>query len=257
MSKSLLLEAISKIDEKLLSPEVRTTIMEAFDASVDLKANEKVKELQESVVSAVEEHVANIAKAHIYDLNESFKSASEAKAKELSEAYEAELQESLNAKFDLKVKVLVESIDNILQQAVNETVEEIKPAIDNEVEVAKAKRITEAAVEFANKFAIALAEADGDPDDKELEDEKKKAKELEDENKELKKEKVVTEAVADLTAIQSDKFSKLIESIEFDNVESFTTKVQALKSIIVESKVEDKKNLHESNPSGKKPSWMR
>lgn len=254
MSKQILYEALAKIDEKLLSPEVKTTISEAFDTAVEAKAKTRVGELQESIVKAVEENLKTISDAHIYDLKNGLDESAKGIATEMNEAFKLELTESLEAKFDLRVKVLVESIETILNQAVNESIEEYKPALVDTLEIAKAKKINEAAVEFANMFSIALSEANKTDEEKsELELEKAKTKKLDDENKEMKKDKIVAEAFADLSANQAEKAKKLLESIPFEDSESYTIKVNAMKAIISD-KVEPNK-LQES--STKKPSWAR
>jgi len=259
MSKALLLEAMSKINDNIMTPEVKKTIVEAFDSAVEIKANEKLESLQESIVSAVESHLDTIAKAHVYDLNESLNSSSSALAKELSEAYANDLKKELTAKFDFDTKCLIESVNRALQVAVNEAMEEIKPDAQNEVDVAKARKIQESAVEFAKMFGLALHEAEKSDEEKDaLEKEKAKAKELEDEINTMKKDKVVTEAVLDLTAVQAEKLKTLIESVEFSDIDTFKTKVDVMKSIVVSTKGEDKKNLRESVPNdASKASWKK
>lgn len=254
MSKQLLFEALSKIDENVLSAEVRMTISEAFDSALELKSKAKVEELQESVVIALEDNLKTVVDAHVYDLKKQLDESALNIATEMNEAFEKELTESLQAQFDLKVKVLTESVELILTQAVNEAIESYTPALADAVELAKAKKINEAAVEFATKFSIALQEAEKDEEEKtELELEKEKAKKLEDENKEMKKDKIVTEAFVDLSTNQAEKAKKLLESIPFEDSESYTLKVNAIKAIISESKVEPKQ-LQEST---KKASWNR
>lgn len=260
MSKALLLEAMSKINENVMTPEVKKTIVEAFDSAVEIKANEKLESLQESIVSAVESHLETIAKAHVYDLNENMKNASAEMAKELSEAYAADLQKELSAKFDFDTKCLIESVDRALQVAVNEAMEEIKPDVQAEVDVAKAKKIQESAIEFGRLFGIALQEAEKSEEEKDaLEKEKAKAKDLEDEITTMKKDKVISEAVQDLTAVQAEKLKSLLESVPFVDVDGFKEKVSVMKSIVA-TKGEDKKTLRESVSDGastKVASWKK
>lgn len=256
--KQLLLEAIEKINENIMTPEVKAQIVEAFDSAVDEKANEKVAELQESVVKAVEDHLNAIVSSHVFDLQESVDSASKAMAKEISEAYAKDLQESTSAQFDFEVKVLVESVNQVLQKVVNEAVEEMKPAMKNDVDIAKAQKIMEAAVEFSTQFGIALQEADKSEEEKAEEEEKdKKIKDLEEEVACMKKEKLVKESVEGLTDTQVVKFQTLIESIPFEDVESYSIKLKAMREIIESSKIVDKPSSSKSVGEGKKPSWER
>ncbi len=244
MSKALLLEALAKVDSAVLTEAVKAEIGAAFDAAVDTKANEKVQELQESVVKATEDYIKTIVESHTVDLKESFEKAVTAKATALSEAYAADFTKELKEKFNEDIASLTESVEKYMQYAVDQFVTENKTTWENEVKVAKADAIMESAVEFATKFGIKLDEITNDEDGarKALDESVSEVAKMKAEIAALKREKLFTESTEGLTVVQKDKLATLLEGVEA--VEDYKAKLDLFKATLLESA---------PNPADKKP----
>ena len=254
MSK-LLLEAIGTLDEKVMTKEVRNMIIEAFDKEVSLVAEAKAKDLHESIVVAMNENLDAITKSHAFDLEKSLNETANALAKEISDSHKKALDESYAKAFDDRVKLLTESVEQYLTQAIEEAVVEYAPVLKSEADVAQAKVILEVAAGFAKEFNVNLAEAlnekEGEDED-ELTAAKKKAEELEAENKEMKKDKVIAESTAGMSDVQIVKFKSLVESIAFEDVESYKSKIATFKELVIAG---PSKIVESVNTDGRKASW--
>lgn len=251
--KSLLLEALAKVDSAVLTEAVKTEISEAFDAAVEIKATEKAKALQESVEKATETYMKTIVESHVVDLKESFEKAVTAKAEKLSEAYVAEATKELKEKFNTDISELSESLEKYMQYAVDQFVTENKPTWEDELAVAKAQAIMESTVEFATKFGIKLDSITNEGDDaqKVLDESVTTVSELKAEVSALKRVALFNESTEGLTVVQKDKLSTLLEGVT--EVEDYKAKLDLFKATLLESV----KPVEKKPESTAKRSWEK
>lgn len=207
-------------------PSVKEDLELLFGGSDDLSEDFRLKvgTLFEAAVSTR----VNIEKARIVEDFESLEA-------ELKEEYQKTLDESIE---EIKGE-MVENVDTYLNYAVAEWIAENKLAIQNNIRT-----------QIAESFMVNLKQVFEEhyveiPDDKvdvveaiaaELEDVKSQLEEMLSENVRLTKvvdEKeindIVTSVSESLTDTQKDKFTKLTEAINYNDVEEFRKKVSIIK----------------------------
>lgn len=255
MSKKMLMEALSTVDEKIATPAVLEQISEAFDSAVLAQSEAKVKELQESLVGATEEYSKKIVESHVVDLKEKFEKAVSAKAAELLEKELTEAHQTLQEKHDAEIKQINEDVEKYVQFAVDQFVKENKSTWEDEIAVKKAEAIMESAVGFAQKFSIELNAITSDEETKKILDESvSENAALKAEISQMKREKILDEACKGLSVVKIDKLKTLVEGLEF-NAE-FEKKVDLFKQTLVETSNEAPIDESAKNrENSKKRSW--
>jgi len=252
MSKKLLMEALGKLDDKVASEAVVEQISEAFDKAVIEKADEKVKELQESVIVATDEYTNKILESHVVDLKENFEKAVVVKATKLSESYADDLKAQLEESYKNELTEINEGVEKYLEYAVDKFVNENMATWKDELAVAKANAIMESATDFAENFGIKLASiTDEDEAKKQLDESVNTINEMKSEIANLKREAIIAESTKDMTIVEKDKLMKLVEGVEY--TEGFKDKLELFKSTLID----DKKEIvtESTKKTDKKYSW--
>lgn len=227
------------LDEKVFTPELKESLEGQFNEAVETKAEiiaearvqEKVEELNEK------------SEEHIEFLNE--------KAEEYVELQKAEI---------------VEAVDKYLDRIVEEFLTEAKESLDESVKSEKADMIIEAFDAMLVATGVEVSKIVESKDESSLE---KKLDEstnkydalveenitLKEENEKLIKMGIISEMKEGLSLIESEKFEKLSNLVEFTNDEKFVEKLETIKES-VKGAVEDKKDLNEAEQNDEdKPVW--
>lgn len=227
------------LDEKVFTPELKESLEGQFNEAVETKAEiiaearvqEKVEELNEK------------SEEHIEFLNE--------KAEEYVELQKAEI---------------VEAVDKYLDRIVEEFLTEAKESLDESVKSEKADMIIEAFDAMLVATGVEVSKIVESKDESSLE---KKLDEstnkydalveenitLKEENEKLIKMGIISEMKEGLSLIESEKFEKLSNLVEFTNDEKFVEKLETIKES-VKGTVEDKKDLNEAEQNDEdKPVW--
>lgn len=227
------------LDEKVFTPELKESLEGQFNEAVETKAEiiaearvqEKVEELNEK------------SEEHIEFLNE--------KAEEYVELQKAEI---------------VEAVDKYLDRIVEEFLTEAKESLDESVKSEKADMIIEAFDAMLVATGVEVSKIVESKDESSLE---KKLDEstnkydalveenitLKEENEKLIKMGIISEMKEGLSLIESEKFEKLSNLVEFTNDEKFVEKLETIKES-VKGTVEDKKDLNEAEQNDEdKPAW--
>lgn len=227
------------VDEKVFTPELKESLETQFNEAVDAKAaiiaEEKITAEIESLNEKSEEHITSL----------------EEKAEEFLE---------------IKKTELVESLDKYLDRIVSDFVSESKTALDESVKSEQAEMIIEAFDTMLTSVGVEVANIveakDNSSAENKLEEKVEKYDELVEENIALKDENdnlvkigVITEMKEDLSIVESEKFEKLANLVDFSKDEVYAEKLQTIKESVKGTK-EKEDVLDESDPSqAEKPAW--
>lgn len=251
------------IDAKVLTDEVKAELIEAFAQSVTEKAEQKAQELfkgkEEEYAKALDEMIVTATKTIQLDAESKFNESVKAESQRISDAYCANVQEEVQTKLDEEIKSLNEKFNSYIEYAAQAFITENEPKWMQEAEVQKANKIQESFAKIAKQFGVELSAITEEKDDSAVELEKavEANLKLQEEVKSLKREKLLDEAVKDLTAPQADKLKTLLEEVKFEGTESFQKKIDLYKSAIVSKIVEEKKPEVVEVDKTKLPSWKR
>ena len=195
------------------------------------------------------------------DLSEDFKSkaatifeaAVKSKVNEAKKKMNASYEEKLKEEVETSKAELVEKVDSYLNYVVEEWMAENKLAIERGIK-------GEIAEDFINGLKKLFEDHYIDvPDEKYnvLEDQASKIEDLEKKlneqiennvelnkhNGELKRQDIIDEASSDLTDTAKEKFSKLVEEVEYSNESDFRTKVETIKTSYFGKKTESSNDV--------------
>lgn len=219
------------IDDKILTPELKSEMEASYNEAVELKATE----------------------------------LSEAKIQELEEKAE-QFKAELEAKNEESQKELLESVDSYLNRVVDNFLSESKEKLDESLKAEKADMIIEAfdAMIVAGSVDVAkIVEAKEESMvesalesktaefDKLVEENIAKDKEIND----LLKKGVIAEMKEGLSIVEAGKFEKLAEIVEFSRDDKYVSKLETIKeSVKGADKVE---KLDEKTEEVNTPSWKK
>lgn len=168
-----------------------------------------------------------------------FEAAFSSKLAEEVERIESSYEERLAEESEATRADLVEKVDSYLNYVVENWMEENQVAIQNGLRAEIAEGFMDNLKELFTESYIEVPESKVDLVDdladqvEELEEALNKtttdAIALSEEVELLQREAIVTEAVSDLAETQKEKFEKLAESVEFEDLETFAGKVDVIK----------------------------
>jgi hypothetical protein len=227
------------IDEKVLTNDLKESLEVQFNEAVELKALTLAEEL---AAEKIQEAVDSISE----------------KAESLEAKYTEELAEA-KKEFASEIEMLIESVDKYLDKVVEEFVAEAKETLAESAKSEKADLIIEA---LSAMMVTAGVEVSTIVEAKETSDVENKLKEsikkydslieelFEKDNKinELIKIGVISEMKEGLSLIESEKFEKLAEIVNFSKDEAYLAKLNTLKESVksissnvteVEEKIEE------------------
>ena len=224
---------------------------ESFDFTEDINAlfegTELSEEFKEKALLIFESSVASKINEHIDYLYEEV----EAYFEEVDEA----VGEIINEEVELFKEEAMDTLDKYLDYIVEEFLEENAVAIESGIKVEIAESIFEGFKNLLSEHNIDVTEQKLDLVDEVIEEneslvesynrEVEKVMDLSREIKELKKEKLIKELTEDLTAIEAEKFAKLVEGVEYSDDDSFINKVNILAEAYAPSEKSTVKTLAE------------
>ena len=181
-----------------------------------------------------------------------FETAIKAKVKEESQRLQGEYETKLKEDTETQKAELVEKVDSYLNYVVEEWMQENKIAIERGIkgEIAEdfigglKKLFEDHYIDVPDeKYNVLEDQASKIEDlEKKLNEEITKNVELNKSNGELKKEEIIAKSSEDLTDVETEKFNKLAEEVEYSNEEDFTSKVKTIKESYFGKKEEAKSN---------------
>ena len=246
--------------------EMPKAALDALKKSQDKKEmshdNEKKKDMKEESEEDIIDISADVeALTKDEDLSEEFKSkaatifeaAVKSKVNEVKKKMNASYEEKLKEEVETSKSELVEKVDSYLNYVVEEWMAENKLAIERGIK-------GEIAEDFINglkklfedhyidvpdeKYNVLEDQASKIEDlEKKLNEQIEKNVELNKHNGELKRQDIIDEASSDLTDTAKEKFSKLVEEVEYSNESDFTAKVETIKSSYFGKKTESSNDV--------------
>jgi len=218
--------------EKTLNP-----IFESMDIDIETKA-----ELQEAFDKAVLETVTD-------------------KMDEYVDTQLTEKTQLLEEEYKEKVEYLTEALDGYLDTVVEEFIEENAPTFEAQIEEEKTKTLLEAFDTMVKVLGIDMMTIAEAKDESGLETKVQKLDEevsdLADRLIEAKREAdkylkmgLISEMSKELTVLESEKFEKLAEMVEFTRDPSYVTKLETIKESITSQRGEDFKLDEETKLPG-------
>ena len=220
-----MLEALfESLDDKVFTPELKESLETKFNEAVEDKAAIVAAEQLEEQVDSLNEK----AEQHIEMLNE--------KAEEYVE---------------MKKTEMVDSLDKYLDRVVEEFVSESKTALGESVKSEKADMLIEAfdamLVATGVKVATIVEAKDDTAVESQLEESVAKYDTLVEENinlleanKQLTKMGIIAELKENLSLVESEKFEKLADIVDFSNDADYLKKLETIKESVKGAAVEDK-----------------
>ena len=262
--EELLENVFKNIDSKIFeSKEVKDKLSEAFANAVNEKAEVKAKDLFEAqeatYTKTLEEMIEVSVKSIKLDLEEKFDEEVKSKVTEITEAYSEKLDEEVKSNFQSEIEKLSEVVEKYLDLASKEFVTEAMPIWESEVKINKAEKIIENFTSLSESFGIQVSKLDESDETKKLNESLDKAIEREKLLNEkidlLVKDGLLKEAKEKLTAIQSDKLDKLMESVPFVDGFKYKAKLDMYVGVVADN---NKEIIVESQSQhGKKLPWSK
>lgn len=228
------------LDEKVFTAELKESLEAQFNEAVEAKAaiiaEAKIDEEIESLNEKSEEHIEFLNN----------------KAEEYVELQKTEI---------------VEAVDKYLDRVIEEFVLEAKESLEESVKSEKADMIIEAFDSMLVATGVQVSQIVEAKDDsaieKKLDESIEKYDALVEENITLKGENdnlikmgIISEMKEDLSIVESEKFEKLADLVEFTKDESFTEKLETIKESIKGTAEAKEEKLQEAeSEKEEKPSW--
>ena len=270
MSK-ILKEALEKIDESILPQEAKETILEDFNKAIDEKVEAQLKTKLDEALKAKETEYSESLDEMMKAIVESYKLEQEKeineKVEELSKEYANTVKEATEASYESEIKAISEKLERYVEASVKTVVESLEPTWNNEVEVAKANAVLESFKTLTDNFGIDFAKVTTPVDEakEKLQESYDKAlveaKEKDEYINSLEKQMMIKEAIEGCTALEADKLSKLLESVDFKSKEKFNESIVNYKTLVKGSKVDEVKKIEEKVEEPSKtnyvPSYLR
>ena len=238
----MLEKLFESIDEKVFTPELKDALEVQFNEAVEAKAavvaDEKIEEAVESLNEKSEQHIDFL--------------------NEKAEAY-----------VEMKQAEMVESLDKYLDRIVSEFLSEAQEALDESIKTEKADMIIEAFDSMLTATGVEVAKIVESKDEsaveKQLEESVSKYDELVEEvialkeqNDTLIKMGVINEMKEGLSIVESEKFEKLADLVEFTKDESYAEKLETIKESVKGAVEKAEEAIEESATASeevKAPAW--
>lgn len=225
------------LDEKVFTPELKESLETQFNEAVETKATviaeEKINDEIESLNEKANDHI---------DL----------------------LEEKSQEYIEAKQEELVESLDKYLERVIEEFVSEAKTALDESAKSDKADMIIEAFDSMLTAVGVDVANIveakDNNDVQSKLDETIEKYDNLIEENINMKEENdklikmgVISEMKEGLSIVESEKFEKLADIVEFSKDEDYAVKLQTIKESVKGTVEENLDEDADSEDSVEKP----
>ena len=237
-------------------------IAEEEESEVEASEEESTEEtlFEEDIANlfADEEHLSEEFKTQAASL---FEASVVARVNQQMEAIEDELVEEANKAFDEAKEKLVENVDKYLSYVTEQWLKENELAVENglrnEITESFLNGMKEVFKEHyidvpEDKFDV-LAEQQSEIDElkSKLNEEINKSVAISEDREQLQKEKVFRSVVDDLAETEVEKFAGLIEDVNFDNEDMYTSKLNVIKeNYFPKAKADDSDKLEDSVDQG-------
>lgn len=258
-----LIEVFGNIDSKILESEdfqskIGKYLSEASEELAESKATKLFEAKLIDYEKSLDEMVESATKAIELDQKEKFNEAVDSKVEELVEAYGIELQEDAERKLTEEVAKIEEDTKKYIELAVKEFSEEAMPKWEAEAKVARAEKIEEEFSLIAEAFGVKISKVDESEEvqklkeslDKSIEREKLHEGKIND----LISDKLLSEAKKNISVVQADKLSTLMEEVEFVSESQYKNKLDQFVAVVGDSVQESKRVKPDAN---KTASWNK
>jgi|TARA_A200000159_G_scaffold24523_1_gene21701 hypothetical protein len=236
-------------DKEISEGEMPAGLKKYLDKKDDKKSDDKeesYKSKKEDKDVDVKEHVDALIAGET-DLSEEFKdkaatifeTAIKSKVKEIAEEIEADYNNKFEQEMSTAKDELVEKVDSYLSYVVEQWMKENEIALERGIkgEIAEdfigglKKLFEDHYIDVPDeKYDVLEAQAAKVDDlQKKLDEQISKNVELNQGAKDLQRKEIVAEASADLADTSKEKFTKLVEEIEYSSNEDFKKKVETVK----------------------------
>jgi len=236
-------------DKEISEGEMPAGLKKYLDKKDDKKSDDKeesYKSKKEDKDVDVKEHVDALIAGET-DLSEEFKdkaatifeTAIKSKVKEIAEVIEADYNNKFEQEMSTAKDELVEKVDSYLSYVVEQWMKENEIALERGIkgEIAEdfigglKKLFEDHYIDVPDeKYDVLEAQAAKVDDlQKKLDEQISKNVELNQGAKDLQRKEIVAEASADLADTSKEKFTKLVEEIEYSSNEDFKKKVETVK----------------------------
>ena len=236
-------------DKEISEGEMPAGLKKYLDKKDDKKSDDKeesYKSKKEDKDVDVKEHVDALIAGET-DLSEEFKdkaatifeTAIKSKVKEIAEEIEADYNNKFEQEMSTAKDELVEKVDSYLSYVVEQWMKENEIALERGIkgEIAEdfigglKKLFEDHYIDVPDeKYDVLEAQAAKVDDlQKKLDEQISKNVELNQGAKDLQRKEIVAEAYADLADTSKEKFTKLVEEIEYSSNEDFKKKVETVK----------------------------
>lgn len=255
----MLEKLLESLDKEVYTEEIVESIKTQFNEAVETKA----KEIADAAISE-----------ETLKLEASFAEKIEEKLNELdekSDEYKNELDEKSAEFIEEKMTSILDNVDKYLDRIIEEFVTESKEKLDESLKSEKSDMIIEAfdAMLIAGAVDISkIVEAKNETDvEIKLKESIEKYDELveenillKDKNKELLKSGVILELKEGLSLVESEKFEKLANLVEFSETKSYIEKLETIKESVAKVNTEIDNKIDESvknddKKNFEKPIW--
>jgi hypothetical protein len=265
---------VSETEEEIVEgEEVAGEEVEYVDGEEEVIAEEEESEVEASEEESTEETLFEEDIANLFadeeHLSEEFKTQAAslfeatvvARVNDQVNAIEDELVEEANKAFDEAKEKLVENVDKYLsyvtEQWLKENELQVENGLRNEITESFLNGMREVFKEHyidvpEEKFDV-LAEQQAEIDElkSNLNEEINKSVAISEEREQLQKEKVFRSVVDDLAETEVEKFAGLIEDVNFDNEDMYTSKLNVIKeNYFPKAKADDSDKLEDSVDQG-------
>ena len=176
---------------------------------------------------------------------------------EIKEDLEERYNDSLQEEVTYVREALVDKIDSYLDYVVEEWMAENSEFIENKIRLETAENFMNSLKDLFTENYIDVPESKLDLVDSLSEDVEELKKELANVKEEkdstlaelqkIQKQKAIDEVSSDLTSTDSERFARLVESVEFESIESFERKLQIVKENFFSNDVEMEDEILESS----------
>ena len=239
----MLEKLFESLDEKVFTAELKETIKEQFNEAVELRA-------------------AVIADARIEEEIDSLN--------EKSEQHIEFLNQKADEYVEMKQAEMVESLDKYLDRIVEEFVAEAQTALDESLKTEKADMLIEAFDSMLVAAGVNVAKIVEAKDETGIENKLQESIAkydslveeviaLKEENDKLIKMGVIAEMSEGLSLIETEKFKKLADMVEFSRDDTFAEKLEVIKESVkgtAEAKEEElEESVQEAEEKTEAPAW--
>lgn len=234
----MLTKIFESLDEKVFTADLKEALEVQFNEAVEAKASTLAEAKLEKEIDSLNEK----SEEHIEFVNEK------------AEEYVA-----------LKEEEMVASLDKYLDRIVEEFMAEAKETLKESNQSEKADMIIEAVEAMMVATGVSVAKIVEAKDDTSIETKLEESVEkydslieeniaLKEKNMALLKEGVIAEMKEGLTLVESEKFEKLAQLVEFTEDAEYTDKLDVIKESVKGAK-EEKKPEEKLNEGEEKPAW--